>query len=71
MFATQVGTLGRLFDEMVSHCNRRHQFGRPIGANQSVAHRITDHRLRLETSRLLLYKLAWRLNGPEKRVRGR
>jgi hypothetical protein len=37
----------------------RKQFGQAIGKFQSVANRIADMRLRLETSRLLLYKVAW------------
>ncbi|WP_275676704.1 acyl-CoA dehydrogenase family protein [Streptomyces sp. MUM 2J] len=63
MFATQVGALERLLDEMVAHCNERRQFGRTIGSNQSVAHRIADHKVRVETSKLLLHKMAWKVKA--------
>jgi len=37
----------------------RRQFGQPIGRFQSVSNRLADMKVRLETARLLLYKVAW------------
>ena len=39
--------------------DRRKQFGKPIGKFQSVANRIVDMKLRLETCRPLVYKIGW------------
>ena len=41
----------------------RKQFGKPIGSFQAVSHRIVDMKLRLETARLMLYRLAWLLDA--------
>jgi alkylation response protein AidB-like acyl-CoA dehydrogenase len=59
ILATQVGAMARQLEECVAYARKRQQFGKPIGANQSVSNRIADMRLRLETSRLLLYRSAW------------
>ena len=37
----------------------RRQFEQPIGKFQAVAERIAEMKVRLETARLLLYKVAW------------
>jgi len=49
----------RQLEETVAYARKRRQFGKAIGKQQAVANRIVDMRLRLETSRLLLYKTAW------------
>lgn len=59
ILASQVGTMARQLDECVAYAKERHQFGKPIGHFQSVSNRIADMRVRLETARLLLYKLSW------------
>lgn len=59
ILASQLGAMERQLDECIKFANNRQQFGQPIGKYQSVANRIVDMRLRLETSRLLLYKVAW------------
>ena len=33
--------------------------GKPVGKFESVANRIADMKIRLETARLILYKVAW------------
>ena len=43
----------------IHYAQERSQYGQPIGSFQSVSNRIADMRIRLEISRLLLYKLAW------------
>jgi hypothetical protein len=47
----------RQIEGCVRHARERRQFGRPIGKNQSVANRIVDMKVRLETSRALVYRL--------------
>ena len=56
LFAYYVGAMQRTFERCVEHARTRRQFGEPIGKFQSVANRIVDMKLRLETSRLLLYR---------------
>jgi len=55
ILAAGVGALRRDLERCVEHARLRRQYGRPIGDFQAVAHRIVGMRLRLETSRLLLY----------------
>jgi len=59
ILAPAVGAMARQLERCTARARERRQFGRPIGKFQAVAHRIVDMRLRLETSRLLLYKVAW------------
>ncbi len=59
IMAGQVGTMDRQIEECVSFAKERVQFGKPISDFQSVTNRIANMKLRLETARLLLYKLAW------------
>ncbi|MCG8442112.1 MAG: acyl-CoA dehydrogenase family protein, partial [Caulobacterales bacterium] len=59
IFASQVGRMDRQLDEAVAYARGRKAFGQPIGKFQSVANRIVDMKLRLETARTLLYKVAW------------
>ena len=49
----------RQLEECVDYAKERKQFGQPIGKFQSISNRVADMKLRLETSRLLLYKSAW------------
>ncbi|MEM7394621.1 MAG: acyl-CoA dehydrogenase family protein, partial [Verrucomicrobiota bacterium] len=59
IFASHVGSMARQLDDCVNFANERNLFDQSIGKFQSVSNRIADMKLRLETSRLLLYKLAW------------
>lgn len=59
ILASQLGAMERLLEETIKYAQERKQFGKPIGQFQSVSNRIVDMKLRLETSRLLLYKVAW------------
>ncbi len=56
--AGHLGAMQSLFEQCLSYAKERQQFGQPIGNFQSVSNRIADMRLRLETSRLLMYKVA-------------
>ena len=59
ILAGQLGTMQRQLEETIDYVRKRRQFGTPIGKFQSVANRIADMKLRVETARLLLYKVAW------------
>jgi hypothetical protein len=64
ILACAVGTMQRQLERCVEYARTRRQFGQPIGKFQAVSHTIAEMRLRLETARLLLYKVAWlKANG--------
>jgi alkylation response protein AidB-like acyl-CoA dehydrogenase len=66
ILASCVGTMGRQLEACTEYAKARNQFGKPIGSFQSVANRLVDMKLRLETSRLLLYRTTWlRAQGQE------
>lgn len=66
ILASQIGAMERQLETCVRYASERTQFGQTIGKFQSVANRIVDMKLRLETARLLLYKVAWlkKMNQP-------
>ncbi|MGH2852305.1 MAG: acyl-CoA dehydrogenase family protein, partial [Solirubrobacteraceae bacterium] len=51
-------TMRRQLERGIDYAGERVQFGQPIGGFQAVSHRIAEMRLRLETSRLMLYRMA-------------
>ena len=59
ILASAVGTMQRQLERTIAYAKERRQFGRPIGKYQAVSHRIVEMKLRLETSRLLVYRLGW------------
>ena len=59
ILASQIGAMERQLETCVNYARKRLQFNEPIGKFQSVSNRIADMKLRLETSRLILYKAAW------------
>jgi alkylation response protein AidB-like acyl-CoA dehydrogenase len=59
IFAGPVGVMQRQVERAIAYALERRQFGQPIGKFQAVSHRIVDIELRVRTSRLLLYELAW------------
>ncbi len=62
IFSSMLGRMQRQLENCVTQAQTRKQYGKPIGANQSVSNRIADMQVRLETARLLAYKLAWLLS---------
>jgi alkylation response protein AidB-like acyl-CoA dehydrogenase len=58
ILAPTLGTMRRQLERCVEHARTRKQFGKPIGKFQSVANRIVDMRVRLETCRPLVYAFA-------------
>jgi len=59
ILASQIGRMQHQLEDAVLVARKRRQFGRSIGQFQSVSNRVADMKLRLETTRLLLYKVAW------------
>jgi len=59
ILASILGGMERQLEQCIQHARKRKQFGKAIGKYQSIANKIVDMKVRLETSRLLLYKVAW------------
>lgn len=59
ILSSAVGTMERLLKSCVNYAKKRKQFGQPIGKFQLVSTKLVDMKLRLETSRALLYKVGW------------
>jgi alkylation response protein AidB-like acyl-CoA dehydrogenase len=65
ILASCLGVMRRQLERCIAHARTRRQFGQPIGKFQAVASRIVDMKLRLETSRLLVYRLGARKDRGE------
>lgn len=52
-----LGVMRRQLEQCIAHARSRKQFGQPVGKFQSVANRIVDMRVRLDTSRPLVYRI--------------
>ncbi|SIO63039.1 L-prolyl-[peptidyl carrier protein] dehydrogenase [Singulisphaera sp. GP187] len=59
ILASALGTMKRQLERCIAHVRNRKQFGKPISKNQSVANKIVDMALRLETCRPLVYRIGW------------
>jgi hypothetical protein len=59
ILACTLGAMQRQLETSVEYAKTRRQFGKPIGQFQSVSNKIVDMKLRMETARLMLYKVAW------------
>lgn len=59
ILASQIGAMERQLEVAIKHAREHKRFGQPIGSFQSVSNRIADMKMRIETARLLLYKVAW------------
>jgi short/branched chain acyl-CoA dehydrogenase len=59
--ALGVGLAQGCVDESVRYAKTREAFGRPIGANQSIAFKIADMEMRAHTARLAYYDAAARM----------
>jgi alkylation response protein AidB-like acyl-CoA dehydrogenase len=58
ILAAAVGTMRRQLERCVAYARERVQFKAPIGSFQAVSHPLADMRLRLQTSHLMLYRIA-------------
>jgi alkylation response protein AidB-like acyl-CoA dehydrogenase len=59
ILANCLGAMERQLEECVRYARQRRQFGRPIGKFQSVANKMVDMKIRIETCRPLVYRIAW------------
>jgi alkylation response protein AidB-like acyl-CoA dehydrogenase len=59
LLASYIGAMERQIETCVEYARTRRQFNKSIGKFQSVANKIVDMKVRMETSRLALYKVAW------------
>ena len=59
MVAPAVGGMEANIERCIEYAKERKQFGRPIGKFQAVAFKIADMKCLLDTSRLLVYRVAW------------
>jgi alkylation response protein AidB-like acyl-CoA dehydrogenase len=59
ILASQLGAMEYQLERSIEYARNRIQSGQPIGKFQSVSNRIADMKMRLETARLMLYKVAW------------
>lgn len=57
ILANCLGVMRRQLEQVIRHAQSRQQFGKPIGKYQSIANRIVDMKLRLETCRPLIYRI--------------
>jgi len=65
--ACTVGVAEAALALTVQHAKDRHQFGRPIGAFQAVAHRCAEMRAEVDACRMLVYRAAWALERDDGR----
>lgn len=63
LFAGYLGAMARQLGEVLRFAKERRQFGRAIGKNQAISHRIVDMKLRLEAARMLVYRACWLLDS--------
>ncbi len=59
ILGSHIGAMERQLEDCIRYTRERSQFGQKIGKFQSVANRIAEMKVRLETARLLLYQVAW------------
>jgi alkylation response protein AidB-like acyl-CoA dehydrogenase len=57
ILANCLGAMRRQLEECLKHARSRKQFGKPIGKFQSVANRLVDMKVRLDTCRPLVYRI--------------
>lgn len=62
LFAAYIGQMERQLEQSIMYAKERHQFGKPLGKHQAIAHRLADMKVRLEAVRLLLYRACWRFD---------
>jgi alkylation response protein AidB-like acyl-CoA dehydrogenase len=63
ILAAASGTMHRQLERCLAYARDRVQFGQPIAGFQAVAHRLADMKLRLETARMMVYRMAARLDA--------
>jgi len=68
--AQLVGLTRRMLDMTVQYAKDREQFGKPIGAQQAVKHRLANALIEQEFARPLVYRAGWEMSteSPEAEV---
>lgn len=59
ILANYLGLMRRQLEQVIHHARNRKQFGKPIGKFQSVANRIVEMKVRLDTCRPMVYRIGW------------
>ncbi|MBN1698971.1 MAG: acyl-CoA/acyl-ACP dehydrogenase [Spirochaetales bacterium] len=59
MAAYHIGSMEQQYELTAGYASMRKQFGRSIIGFESVADRLVDMKMRIETARLLLYRVCW------------
>jgi alkylation response protein AidB-like acyl-CoA dehydrogenase len=59
ILASHLGAMQRMLETSANYATDRKQFGQPIGKFPAISGKIAEMDIRLEASRLLLYKAAW------------
>ncbi|HXM20929.1 MAG TPA: acyl-CoA dehydrogenase family protein [Terriglobales bacterium] len=59
ILANYLGVMRRQLESCIDYVRKRKQFGQPIGKFQSVANRVVDMKVRLDTCRPLVYRIGW------------
>ena len=54
-----------LLGRCVQYAKERHAFGKPIGSNQVIAHRLAEMATEIEAARQLVYDAVWKFNKGE------
>lgn len=61
--AVMLGIARRAFDDALGYIKERHQFGKPIGNNQALRHRVADLATEIECCSLLTYDVAAKVDA--------
>jgi alkylation response protein AidB-like acyl-CoA dehydrogenase len=59
ILANYLGLMKRQLERSIQYAQNRKQFGKTIGKFQSVANRIVNMKVRLDTCRQLVYRIGW------------
>jgi alkylation response protein AidB-like acyl-CoA dehydrogenase len=67
--AGNVGAAQGIVDLALQYAKDRKQFGRPIGANQAIAHMLADMATEVEAARSLMWRAAWMVSAGQDALR--
>lgn len=60
MLGSAIGGMQRGLDDAIAYAKQREAFGKPIAHFQTIAHKLADMKIRLESARLMLRYGAWK-----------
>jgi acyl-CoA dehydrogenase len=55
----------RLLEACIAYAKERHTFGKPIGKNQAISHRLSTMATEIEAARQMIYDAAWKFGNGE------